>query len=268
MSTLAKELMNPQQVTSACSPFAAFEIEGPPKSGLQLIFGHGWGHSGIVFQPLAEMLKPFAGSILIDFPGFGKSTPPPDSWSTADYADNLADWLRTLPKNQFVWIAHSFGGRVGIQLASRHPGLLSGMVLIASAGLPRHRSIPERLQRNARVMAFKIAKQFVKEGPDRDRLRQRFGSADYRQAGAMRSIFLRVIREDLTQQAQHVACPTLLIYGARDTETPPEIGERLHKLIPNSELAVLDGFTHNSILSEGRHQVAIRIRRFLEQIQA
>jgi pimeloyl-ACP methyl ester carboxylesterase len=80
----------------------------------------------------------------------------------------------------------------------------------------------------------------------------------------MRSIFLRVIREDLTPQAQQVACPTLLIYGARDTETPPEIGERLHKLIPNSELAILEGFTHSSILSEGRHQVAIRIRRFLD----
>jgi pimeloyl-ACP methyl ester carboxylesterase len=73
-----------------------------------------------------------------------------------------------------------------------------------------------------------------------------------------------VIREDLTSQARQVACPTLLIYGARDTETPPEIGERLRKLIPNSELAVLEGFTHNSILSEGRHQVAVRIRRFLD----
>jgi pimeloyl-ACP methyl ester carboxylesterase len=256
--------MNPQEVTSVRALFATVEIEGPQKSGLQLVFGHGWGNSSVAFQPLAETLKPFAGSILIDFPGFGKSTPPPDSWGTADYADNVADWLRTLPKSRFVWIAHSFGGRVGIQLASRHPGVLAGMVLIASAGLPRRRSLAERLQRNARVMAFKIAKQFVKEGPDRDRLRQRFGSADYRQAGAMRSIFLRVIREDLTPQAQQVACPTLLIYGARDTETPPEIGERLHKLIPNSGLAILEGFTHSSILSEGRHQVAIRIRRFLD----
>jgi hypothetical protein len=76
------------------------------------------------------------------------------------------------------------------------------MVLIASAGLPRRRSLLERVQKNTRVLTFKAAKRFVREGPQLDRLRQRFGSADYRQAGAMRSIFLRVIREDLTAQAK------------------------------------------------------------------
>ena len=50
-------------------------------------------------------------------------------------------------------------------------------------------------------------------------------------------------------------------------ETPPEFGERLHALIPRSELALLDGFTHLSILTDGRHQVAMKIRRFLEHLQ-
>jgi pimeloyl-ACP methyl ester carboxylesterase len=58
----------------------------------------------------------------------------------------------------------------------------------------------------------------------------------------------------------------LLIYGTRDTETPPEIGERLNKLISGSELALLQGFTHLNILTDGRHQVAMKIRRFVEQI--
>ncbi len=258
--------MNSENITAAGAVFAITEVPALQPTNLHLIFGHGWGQSGAALQPLADNLKPFANASLIDFPGFGKSALPPDTWSTADYADAVADWLRAIPNGRFIWIGHSFGGRVGIQLAARHPGLLAGMVLIASAGLQRHRSLLDRLQRNARVMTFKLAKSFVREGPQLDRLRQRFGSADYRQAGAMRSIFLRAVREDLSPQAKLVACPTLLIYGTRDTETPPEIGERLKALIPNSELALLDGFTHNSILTEGRHQVAMRIRRFLEQI--
>ena len=190
---------------------------------------------------------------------------PPETWGTADYADAVAEWLRPMA-SRALWIGHSFGGRVGIQLAARHPGLLTGMVLIACAGLQRRRTFAEQVKKNARVAAFKIAKRFTRSGPQLDRLRQRFGSADYRQAGAMRPVFLRVIREDLTAEAKRVQCPTLLIYGTRDTETPPEMGERLHSLIPHSELALLDGYTHLNILTEGRHQVAMKIRRFLEQL--
>ena len=247
--------------------FAVTEIGTPKPAGLRLIFGHGWGQSGTAFEPVADILKPFGSCSLIDFPGFGQSPAPPETWGTGDYADAVAEWLRACHPAPVVWIGHSFGGRVGIQLAARHPELLSGMVLIAAAGLQRRRTVLERFRIKTRVAAFKIAKRFVREGPELDRLRQRFGSADYRNAGALRPIFLRVVREDLTAEAKRVSCPTLLIYGTADTETPPEIGERLHALIPGSELALIDGFTHLSILTDGRHQVAMKIRRFLEHLQ-
>ena len=80
----------------------------------------------------------------------------------------------------------------------------------------------------------------------------------------MRPVFVRVIGEDLTQQARAVQCPTLLLYGKLDTETPPEIGRRLQALIPRSELVELNGFGHLDILTGGRHQLASRIRKFLE----
>ncbi len=258
--------MNLRHVTAEGTRFAVTEIASAAPVSTHLIWGHGWAQSGASFQALAEILKPFGASSLIDFPGFGQSGMPPDTWGTAEYADSVAAWIRMLPAKKFVWIGHSFGGRVGIQLASRHPGLLRGMVLIASAGLQRQRSLLDRARRNIRVMTFKIAKGFAREGPALDRLRQLFGSADYKNAGDMRPVFVRVVREDLSTQASQVACPTLLIYGTRDTETPPEMGERLNKLIPASSLALLDGFTHLSILSDGRHQVATRIRRFLEQM--
>jgi len=143
---------------------------------------------------------------------------------------------------------------------------LSGMVLIASAGLLRKRSLIAQARVKVRTTAFKVAKRFVSDGPELERLRERFGSSDYRSAGRLRAILVRVVREDLTESAKAVACPTLLLYGTGDTETPPEIGERLHDLIPNSELAQLEGFNHLTILSDGRHQVALRIRKFLETL--
>ncbi len=250
----------------AASSGCQFEIPATGPSHQHLIWGHGWGQSSVAFVPLAETLKPFAPSTLIDFPGFGQSASPPPSWGTAEYADAVAQWLRSRPRAQQVWIGHSFGGRVGIQLAARHPQLLAGMVLIASAGLPRQRTFSQQIRFSLRKTFFKTAKRFLREGPQLERLRQRMGSADYRSAGALRPIFNRVVSEDLTATAREVQCPTLLIYGEEDTETPPEMGQRLKALIPRTELTVLDGFGHLNILNEGRHQVALRIRKFLQSL--
>src|SRR5438270_4634303 len=149
-----------------------------------LLCGHGWGQSALALLPLAESLRAFAGSTLIDFPGFGKSAMPPSAWGTADYADFMADWISSFGfKTPLIWLGHSFGCRVGLQLAARHPQLISGMVLIAAAGLKRKRSMLERLRMRSRVLAFKAAKRLYPEGPRLERLRNRYGSADYRNAG-------------------------------------------------------------------------------------
>src|SRR5947209_3268093 len=93
--------------TSGCQ-FASFEIPATGESRQHLVWGHGWGQSSAAFVPLAEALKPFAPSTLIDFPGFGKSALPPASWGTAEYADAVAQWLQSQTPSQFVWIGHSF----------------------------------------------------------------------------------------------------------------------------------------------------------------
>lgn len=243
----------------------AAETIGTVRPGsTHLVWAHGWGHSGAVFLPFAQSFARLGASTVLDFPGFGRSPVPPATWGTADYADAIAGWLRTLPPAQRVWIGHSFGCRVGLQIAARHPGLLSAMVLIAAAGLKRRRSLWETLRFKSRVYAFKLAKLFVPEGPRRDALRASFGSADYKNAGPMRAIFVKTVSEDLTDVARAVTCPTLLVYGRDDTETPVEIGERLSRLVPSARLVVLDGYGHIDILTRGQHQATNEIRKFLE----
>ncbi|NJO54769.1 MAG: DEAD/DEAH box helicase [Bacteroidales bacterium] len=97
-----------------------------------------------------------------------------------------------------------------------------------------------------------------------DRLRARFGSADYANAGAMRAVFLNTIREDLTEVARAVRTPTLLIYGTLDAETPPEIGQRLNALIPGSKLVLLERQDHHTVLGPARPQTLFQIQTFLK----
>lgn len=231
-----------------------------------LVWAHGWGHTHSNLLPLAEAMRP-ARSALIDFPGFGASPLPPGVWGTAEYADACAEWLATLSPGRRIWIGHSFGCRVGLQLAARHPEWVDALFLIAAAGLQPRRSLKQRLRLAARRWAFRLARSLLPEGPARESLRRRFGSADYANAGALRPILSKTVAEDLTEVARRVRCPTVLVYGERDRETPPEMGKRLQAVIAGSRLYVLRGFDHWNVLTEGRHQVTHRLAEFVETVR-
>ena len=247
---------------------ALFHLEGDSAAGsVELIWAHGWGQTHEAMLPLAQAMRRSARSILIDFPGFGASPVPPAPWSTADYADAMAEWLAGLPPARRIWIAHSFGCRVGLQLAARHPETLDGLFLIAAAGLPPQRTPWGRARVAARRWGFRLARRFTREGPARDRLRARFGSADFRAAGPLRAILVKAVTEDLTAVARAVRVPAVLVFGDQDRETPPADGMRLHSLMPQSRLYVLRGFDHWSLLSDGRHLILQRLGELLEELR-
>lgn len=228
-----------------------------------ILWGHGWGQSHEAFLPLAESLARQGRHVLIDFPGFGQSPRPATDWATEDYADAIAAWIKAQGLGPVLWVGHSFGGRVGLQLAARHPDLVRGLFLIAAAGLKRRRPPLKRAYFWLRVRLFKLLKKLIPFGLDEERLRARFGSRDYNSAGALRGILIKTIGEDLTSVAAKIRCPLTLVYGRDDTETPPEFGERYHALVPGSSLFVLEGEDHYSVLSHGRHQVAALLSEFI-----
>ena len=259
--------MTPETVEAGGTELALFRVAGDSPAGAPLlVWAHGWGHTHRALLPLAEAMRRRAPSILLDLPGFGASPPPPGAWTTADYADAIAEWLGRLPAGRRIWVAHSFGTRVGLQLAARHPELLAGLFLIAAAGLPPRRALGARLRVAARRWAFRLLRRLTAEGPARERLRERFGSADYRQAGALRRVLVKAVGEDLTAAARAVRCPVVLLYGDGDRETPLELGMRFNALIPQSRLVVLRGFDHWTVLTEGRHQIVQRLGEFMEQL--
>jgi len=236
--------------------------EGPP-----VFWGHGWGQNHQAFLPLAQSLNSMGQHCLVDFPGFGKSPVPDEAWGTEEYADKLAELIKSQTDEKIIWVGHSFGCRVGLQLAARHPELIAELCLVAAAGLPRKRPLWHKLYYGARVYLFKFLKKLIPMGLSKEWLYQKFGSADYRNAGPLRQILVKVVNEDLSKVAEDINCPVTFIYGSNDTETPPEIGERLSRIIPNSKLILMDGFDHYSILTGAQHQVAHKINALIKDIK-
>ena len=234
-----------------------------------IVWGHGWGQDHQAFDAMITPFKDKATHILIDFPGFGESAPPPQVWGSGEYADAVSKLIKSISDAPVLWVGHSFGCRVGLQLAARYPQLIKGLFLIAGAGIPRRLPLHKSFYFKVRVLVFKFLKKLIPLGLSEDWLKSTFGSADYKNADpVMRNILVKTVNEDASYIAASITCPTMLVYGDKDTETPPQIGEKLNKLIPNSKLVVLSGQDHYTLLNGGHHQVLRHLKEFLQKTTA
>ena len=196
---------------------------------------HGWGRSR------ADLLPVLAGldALAVDLPGFGASPPPPCAWGSADYADALAPAI-TAP---VVVVGHSFGGRVAVQLAARHPSLVSGLVL---TGTPLLRGTTGS---GRSPLAFRLAKKLNAAGLLGDgrmeAQRRRHGSADYRAAdGVLRGCLVRLVNEDYRDLLGRIEVPVALVWGAADTAAPLGMAREAQQLFPRATLAVSQSSGH------------------------
>jgi pimeloyl-ACP methyl ester carboxylesterase len=233
----------------------------------EILFAHGWARTHHDFIPTAEALIAQHRSILVDLPGFGETPRPADGWDTKQYADFVAEFIREKIGAPVVWVGHSFGGSIGLRLAVRHPDVLAGLVLLAAAGLQTPRPWYRQLRGKFRQADFRRRRARAKSEAEIEALERRFGSPDYVQSRAlgMRDIFIKRISEDQAPDLPRITTPTIVMNGANDTETPPEMGRRMAALIPDARFLLLPEFDHVGVLYRGHHIIALKAKELLER---
>jgi pimeloyl-ACP methyl ester carboxylesterase len=208
---------------------------------------HGWGTDHSLFRPLMDLLGQKYHVLALDLPGFGQSPEPPEPWCVDDYADLALGFLAALEIKRCIMLGHSFGGRVIIKIAARQltEPEIPKIILVGSAGVKPALS----KQSSARAKRYQLGKKILKPFPRlMERLRQRYGSADYKAASPlMRQVLVKTVNEDLTDLLPQVQPPTLLVWGRYDIATPLADGQCMERLIPGAGLAVLEG-THYAFL--------------------
>lgn len=97
------------------------------------VYVHGLGATSPAYFAAAAAHPLLAGrrSLLVDLPGHGLSDRPTDfDYSLESHADALASALEQAGVAGAEMVAHSMGGSVAVVLASRHPRLVSRLVLV------------------------------------------------------------------------------------------------------------------------------------------
>lgn len=215
--------------------------------GPHLLLLHGWGASSQSFAGLAATLAAGYRVTAVDLPGFGFSQPPPAAWGSAEYRQHAAALLDALGIARAAVLGHSFGGRVALRLAAELPERVARLVLVAAAGLRSPRTAAGRLRVAATTLLRRLSDLPGLRRPGSrwlERWRQRVGSRDYREAGAMRPTLVRVVNEDLAPLLPRVTAPTLILWGDQDREVGQAAMQTMQAQIPGARLVVFPGAGH------------------------
>lgn len=235
-------------------------------SGEDVLVLHGWGASIQTMRSVIDALKDRYRVTALDFPGFGESDQPPDSYGVPEYTELTRRFLEQLGIRKTHIVNHSFGGRVTILLAAQHPEMVGKIVFTDAAGIRK----PRTLKYYIRTYSYKLVKRLSRGraikrfllafGVDVDKRVKNAGSSDYRAlSDNMRRVFVRVVNQDLTGYLHMIKSPSLLIWGENDTDTPVEYARIMEKLIPDAGLVVFPSAGHYSFLERfGQYITVVR----------
>lgn len=219
-------------------------------SGIPVLLLHGWGSSFDVYRGIIAALSDRCRLVALNFPGCGGSDTMPEPWTLEDYCRLVLKFTQAVQLENPIMIGHSHGGRVVLKMAAEKILKPPKIVLLDAAGLIPKKSLKQKM----RAKSFKIIKQvltlpIIKNHSEGllERARKHYGSADYNAAPeVLRKTLVSLVNTDLRDILPSISCPTLLIWGDKDTATPLADAKLMESLIPDAGLCVLEGTGHYS----------------------
>jgi pimeloyl-ACP methyl ester carboxylesterase len=219
--------------------------------------------------------------IYIDHRGNGRSGGEPDTWTLAQWGDDVHALCQALGVREPAVYGLSFGGMVAMSYATRHPEHPSKLILASTAAKMDLEATYQAMERLGGPEARRIATRFWTE-PDPQAVAEYMAvcmplynpsgalSEAMRRRAIMRTevLFHFVAGEqrtmDLLPELAKVACPTLVTAGGLDPITPVSCSEAIVAALPAglAELVVFDDAGHGVHRDQPERADAL-LRRFL-----
>lgn len=249
------------------------EGRGPP-----IVFLHGLGASMYAWR---KNLAPVAAAgyrvIAFDNRGFGFSDKPATGYGNASYARLTVALLDALHLPDAVLIGHSMGGAIAAEVAIAHPERVRGLVLIGSAGLGarepplfrvgrwplvgpllfafRGRGLTERLLKATYADPRKVS------DADVDQYYAPVAEPEY--GRSLRAVLREFRFDGLAGRLDHIAAPTLVLWGEADRLIPITLGRALAAGIPRAAFLSVPSAGH-AVQEEAPDEVNRLLIRFLK----
>jgi pimeloyl-ACP methyl ester carboxylesterase len=231
--------------------------------GKSLLVLPGWADNSKSWQAFSRRLAQDYDVIVLDLPGFGGTQAPETAWDLTNYATFVKAFLQKIDVTPSAIIGHSNGGAIAIRGVGSGSLATTKLVLLASAGI--------RTQYKGRQKFLRL---ITKTGkllsiPLPSRAKKRLRRTVYKTIGSdmlvaehMQATFKKVVEDDVQLDAAKITTPTLLLYGEKDEQAPPQFGVQFHELIDGSVLEIVAGAGHFLQLDQA-DEILKLIREFL-----
>ena len=99
-------------------------------SGRPLLLLHGNPDWSFLYRKIIGGLQDDFRCVALDYPGFGLSVHPPGyGYTAAEHAAIVAELVTELDLTDLIVMGQDWGGPIGMDVASRHPDRISGLVM-------------------------------------------------------------------------------------------------------------------------------------------
>ena len=201
---------------------------------------HGWTYTIEPWRHTVAILRENGISVkMLQVPGL---TEPSNKVFTIDDYVKWAD--KNIPDGALA-LGHSNGGRILLNLCSRKPEKLKYLILLDSAGIYEPSMKKKMVERVA-----KIGKP-LKKIPGVDKVFHKItGSTDYSRAPEnMKKTLANMLESDKDLDFSKVETPAYILWGKKDTTTPPRQATAMYEKLPHAELKFYAKWTHAPYIS-------------------
>jgi pimeloyl-ACP methyl ester carboxylesterase len=211
--------------------------------GKPLVLIHGGGST--IQTSFEKVIPLFAKSrkvIAVELQAHGRTNDRNSDLSFEQDADDIATLLNNLKIDKADFFGFSNGGTTSLQIAIRHPEIVDKLIL--GSPLSKRNGIPEQFwafmkQSRLENMPEPLKEAYMKVSSDPNGFQVMFAK------DVKRMVNFKDIPDELIRS---IKAPTLIIVGDKDIVTPEHALE-MHRLITNSELAIIPGL-HGEYIGE------------------
>ena len=258
--------------------FVRHQQHAEPDAPVVLLL-HGWtASSDLQFFTAYSELSEFATIVGIDHRGHGRGLRPDVDFTLEDCADDAAAVCLMLGITSVIAIGFSMGGPVAMLLARRHPSLVSGLVLQATAlewcatarerarfGISRVLGPVTRRFIRPSTIRFVFSRRITKRHPLRRHLGWMMSEWRRNDPWHMAQAGRAISRFDARPWVTAIGLPTIVVLTTKDRLVPPRKQRALAEAT-SAEVMPIDGdhFTNVGNPTEFSAVTSRAVRRMIE----
>lgn len=226
------------------------EISGENNTGPTVLLVHGAGSEAGIWKPFAEKLGAHVRAAAIDLPGHGRS-PRRDTPATLDtFVDDIRAAALALG-TPVILCGHSMGGALTMLTALKYPEILDKIILLQTGA--RLRVVPALIEQFKSNFSGAIQSMSgMMFGPGAPpALAAAFAELMSRaDPEAALNDFLLCDGFDIMDRLGDIRPPALIVGAENDLATPAKYAAFLHERMPGSQLRMIPGCGHLSMLEK------------------